>query len=162
MNSIVTRAAKIEDAKLLFAWRNDPLTRQNSISSAPISWNDHLKWLTDSLASRERQIYIAEIENEPFATFRLDHTTEGIELSWTVAPEFRSRGLGSQLITTLMKSMRYGPKTFIAKIKACNLPSIAIAEKAGFVRDHENEGLIVFVRIPEREEWPFWNDPSRS
>ena len=46
---LVARAATLEDARLLWEWRNDPATRVASRSSEEVAWDDHLAgWPTAS------------------------------------------------------------------------------------------------------------------
>lgn len=133
------RLATISDAQILFQWRNDPLTRQNSRQTAEIDYPSHLSWLTNSLSNPRRKLYIAFSDSTPIGTVRFDQQSEERwELSWTVALEVRGKGFGKEMVkaaTTLL------PKTLIAVIKDNNQASNKIATYAGFVFDKKtNEG----------------------
>jgi RimJ/RimL family protein N-acetyltransferase len=73
---------------------------------------------------------MAEKDGAPVGTVRFDRRDhERWELSWTIAPEHRGKGLGKEVVkgaTQLMSS------DLIARIKACNSSSISIARHAGF------------------------------
>jgi len=43
------RLATRDDAQLLLAWRNDPLTRAMSKSMDEVQWDEHVRWLNSRL-----------------------------------------------------------------------------------------------------------------
>ena len=118
------RPARMSDAELLFQWRNDPLTCAMSRSSDPVSWDAHISWLTGRLARSEPHIYIAE-RRVPVGTFRLD----GDEISYTVAPEARGKGIGLAMMCRV--SEMFGPLR--AEIYERNTASIRVAQRAGMI-----------------------------
>lgn len=124
---IQVRPARISDAELLFAWRNDESTRQASINVEPVAWEDHVRWLTASLANRNRRLLIAELEGVPVGTVRIDQG-ERTEISWTVSPGMRGKGVGKAIVS---RSLPHGEVT--ARIKHDNVASQKIAASAGFM-----------------------------
>lgn len=122
------RLATLDDAPALFEWRNDYETRSASINTDEVPWPDHIAWLTRSLQSRERKIYIAEQDGAPVGTIRLDTSDDGVELSWTVAPRARGRGMAKEMIRRAIGIA--GPCK--AAIKAENIASQKAAASAGF------------------------------
>ena len=108
MGEVRLRPATIADAELLFVWRNDPLTRQQSIHTEPVVWETHLTWLENSLQNPDRQLFIAEqavsATQAPvvLGTVRADKLAEVYELSWTVAPEQRGKGWGKKMVAALI------------------------------------------------------------
>ncbi len=133
--AIKLRPARMEDAQILFNWRNDPETRLASVHSDRVIWAEHLAWL-----KKQRALLIAEYHGVPVGTVRID----GTELSWTVAPEHRGEGLGRQIVSL---AMRLGPTA--ARIKATNVASQKIAAAAGF-RLAEDGELQVWRRVNRR------------
>ena len=118
------RAATMDDAQRLFAWRNDPLTREMSKNAEPVSWDCHFDWLSKRLARVEPRLYMIEQDGIPVATYRIDGVNE---ISYTVAPEFRFRGIASALLVEALK--RHGPLR--AEIFRDNYGSIKAASRAG-------------------------------
>lgn len=116
------RPATLGDARLLFDWRNDPETCAASLSPGPVSWDGHIGWLERVIGDPNRMLLIFE-EDGPVGTVRLD----GGELSWTVSPDHRGRGIGKAMV---LEAMSLGP-TF-ARIKRDNLASQRVAYHAGF------------------------------
>lgn len=126
----------MDDADLLFAWRNDPETRANSISTAEVAWADHLAWLSSSIQSRRCRLLIAEEAGTPVGTLRID---DGRQLSWTVAPNARGTGVGKRMVSLVAR------RGHSARIKRGNIASQRIAEAAGFrlVTDGEVQQWVV-------------------
>jgi len=120
------RPATLDDARLLFDWRNDEITRAMSRADSPIEWNAHLSWLGDRLKRPTPHLYIAERDGIPVGTFRLD----GKEISYTVAPEWRGNGIGLSMIVQAQQSFGYLGR-LRAEIFSRNLASIKVAERAG-------------------------------
>jgi RimJ/RimL family protein N-acetyltransferase len=76
---------------------------------------------------------------------RADRDPDGTchELSWTVAPSARGRGLGISMVQLLLAEVS-GPVR--AEVKPGNPASVRIAEAAGMRFDCEREGVLHFRR----------------
>lgn len=115
--------ARMTDAKILFEWRNDPLTREMSRSSDPVDWESHIAWLEARLALPRPRLHIVEKFGQPIGTFRID----GDEISYTIAPEHRGKGLA---VSMLVEARRmFG--SLRAEIYQRNVASIKVAERSG-------------------------------
>jgi len=96
---LTARPAGMQDARRFWEWRNDPETRASSRSSAEIAWDDHVRWLTASLARSDRVLLLAEDPVGPVGTVRWDRQGEGEwEVSITVAPQRRGQSLARPLL----------------------------------------------------------------
>jgi len=123
------RPATMDDAEMLFVWRNDPETRMQSIDGEEVGWEDHLRWLSAKLADPDCDLLIA-VRGVPVGTVRIDRRLEGLKiastLSWTVAPDARGRGYGKAIVRGAK------PDGLVrAFVKRENLASQAIARAAG-------------------------------
>lgn len=56
--SLALRRGDFGDADLLFAWRNDPLVRNNSFHHESVRWEEHVQWYKALLEDRTRFQYI--------------------------------------------------------------------------------------------------------
>ena len=130
------RKATKEDSQRLFEWRNDPETRQQSLNTALIEWSAHEQWLTKSLVNPDRTIFIFEENGTPAGTCRIDREIENdhevFELSWTIAPEQRGKGLGKKMLGELLALETLQGKIIKATVKGNNLASVKMVEKFGF------------------------------
>ena len=63
--SVTIRPARDDDVRLLFEWRNDPVTRAGSFSDGEVPWEDHVAWFKASLDNPSRHIFMALEEERP-------------------------------------------------------------------------------------------------
>ena len=146
------RRATILDARLLHDWRNDPATRENSISPDSVAYETHLAWLEQLLADPARRIFIVEDEDGvPVGTIRVDGRQDGgegidgaAELSWTVSPDSRGKGLGKAM---LLGFLRLHDGAYTAQVKTQNLQSMKIARHAGFTVARSEGGIVYLKRV---------------
>lgn len=142
MTALRMRPATIDDADRLLTWRNDPVTRQAGYTTDEVQPAEHLAWLTALLANPKRELYVAE-EAGPVGTVRVDDV-DGVQwLSWTVAPEARGRGIATRMVRLIAGTIA---DPLHAAIKADNLASARIAERAGLVFALETGGVRYFSR----------------
>ncbi len=144
------RPAKLNDDFLL-SWRNDSETRVQSHETAEVSPAEHRQWLVKSLADPRRRIWIAEIGTQPVATIRVDWDDEAhskYEISYTVAPEHRGKGIGSQLVHETIDLPELKHATVVAKVKRSNIASQRVFEKAGLKLTAEDGEILTYCRQP--------------
>ncbi|MFZ5608306.1 MAG: GNAT family N-acetyltransferase [Pseudomonadota bacterium] len=144
VSALGLRPATKDDARRLYAWRNDPVTVAASASGRPVAWDEHLSWLDKALSDPSRRIMIAELGDEAVGMARYDQACEGVaELSWLIAPRARGRGLGKALV--LAAAARHaGP--LLARIKEDNVASIRVAMAAGFQLVEVRDGMGLWRR----------------
>lgn len=128
--TLILRLATIDDSRRLFEWRNDLETRRNSRTQGPLDPIKHEEWLRASLTNPARKIYIAEENGVPVGTVRLDDTGDFVEVSWTVAPEARGRGLGKEIVL-LFRSTVVPTAKIQAAVRKGNVASEKIAAALG-------------------------------
>lgn len=138
---ITLRHATHEDARVLFEWRNDPATRAASLSPQPVRWEDHLCWLNAVLEDAGRQLMIAEHDGQAIGTLRADSGDGVTELSWTVAPDARGKGLAKPMVQALRDRVS-GP--VCARVRSDNAASIRIAEHIGLILSEEQDGVLFY------------------
>ena len=139
------RKATEKDSENLFNWRNDPETRAESLNTAPVLREAHEAWLARTLKNPKRILFIVEEENEAVGAMRADklENEDGYELSWTVAPNVRGRGVGKQMLIQAISGEINAP-VFKAVIKRENIASIKMAQAAGFKQESEEKGVLVW------------------
>jgi RimJ/RimL family protein N-acetyltransferase len=149
------RPARRDDAERLFAWANDPVTREMSFQGETIPWATHLRWLESSLGRPDRRLWIAEWRAAddwvPFGQVRLDR---GGVLSLGLDPAWRGRGLAAPVIRRALaepESAAFGP-VYTAFIRPENQPSRRAFRQAGFVDRGDDEAGGVACRRYVRDE----------
>ena len=133
----------MKDADILLRWRNDPQTRKSSKNSDLIPMKQHVKWLMSSLKDKNRKIHIAERGRVPVGTIRTDYLNGVNELSWTIAPEARGRGIGKEMVALFVKQI---DTPIRAEIKIDNDTSKHIAEYADIDLFREENGMLYYQR----------------
>jgi len=143
--TVTLRPATAHDSAELLAWRNDPLTRANSRNTGEISPEGHAAWLARTLRDPNRRLWIAmEGAVKAGTTSAVRDASGAVEISVTVAPAARGRGLGAAMVAAAVEGSRQvWPEAVIrAEIKPDNRASRAIFEACGFVAVREREGLL--------------------
>lgn len=147
------RAATEADAELLLAWRNDAETRAWSRDGDPIGPADHRAWLRRVLADRDRRLLVAELADRPVGTVRFDRAGGGEwEVSITVAPTHRGRGLAGRILTAGERALRatVTVDTILANVHRDNLASRALFDSAGYAEQAQRpaDGPFVWLAKP--------------
>jgi spore coat polysaccharide biosynthesis predicted glycosyltransferase SpsG/RimJ/RimL family protein N-acetyltransferase len=169
---LVARPATLEDARLLWDWRNDPASRASSRSSEVVAWDDHLAWLADSLTRTDRMLLVVEdpaSSTGPVGTVRWDLELMGEgqregehawEVSITVAPERRRQSLarpllraGEVALSEWTRSSATEVTAYLAVVHVDNGASLRLFETSGYVPDAppDDRGFMRFhkaARVP--------------
>ena len=129
----------MDDAKRLFDWRSDALTMANSRDTSAPVWEKHVPWLEKSLQNPARKLLIAEVDGTPVGTVRADEDEDGYtEVSYTVAPEARGKGYGTQMVVQFAKEQLSGKKLKAEILKEGNEASSKIAQALGLSPSEEH------------------------
>jgi RimJ/RimL family protein N-acetyltransferase len=129
------RCAGHEDARTVFEWRNDPVTRAASHEVLPISWPVHELWWKASLGRADRALFIGEDAWErPVGMVRFDAREGRWLVGLQVAPERRGQGWGKQLLAAGLERMasKRDAYRFAAEIKPDNTASQRTFAGCGF------------------------------
>jgi len=145
------RCAGHQDARDVFEWRNDPVTRAASHEVAPVPWPVHELWWKASLGRADRALFVAEdAQGRPVGLVRFDARPGGLWLVGVqVAPARRGQGFGRALLAAGVQRMaeRRGASSFVAEIKDGNLASQRLFAGLGF---QPVEGLTWTLELPAR------------
>lgn len=139
------RPAGPDDARLLFEWVNDPETRRQSFTTAPVAWEEHVAWFGRVLADPDRVLWLL-CADAPVASIRFDAEGGRAVVSVQVAPERRREGHGRRIVaeaSALYTSVT--GRVLDAHIKPDNLASIAVFEKAGYTRVEDTDDSLHYV-----------------
>ena len=140
---LAVRPADVQDARLLWEWRNDPGTRASSRNGDLIQWDQHLAWLETSLAREDRKLLLVEDEIGPVGTVRWDLEGDGEwEVSITVAPERRGQSLARPLLraaevalSDVAASTRTHVTAYLAVVNVDNGASLRLFESSAYLPD---------------------------
>lgn len=131
------RPARIDDLMLYFQWANDPDVRRNAFHQEPILLMSHQEWFTRKIADNRSYLYVLEKEGVPAGQIRFDTTDDRtLEVDFSVAREFRGKGLGSVLLRLGVEALAQdAPRPVIVHgaVKRENTASCQAFLRAGFV-----------------------------
>jgi len=155
--ALTARPAGMDDARLLWQWRNDQGTRSGSRSSAEVTWDEHLGWLTASLARSDRVLLVVEDALRPVGTVRWDLASQGEwEVSITVAPERRGQSLARPLlrageVTLADQAASKGTRltAYLAVVNVDNAASVRLFESCAYLPDQppDPRGFMRFRKL---------------
>ncbi|HEY1796736.1 MAG TPA: UDP-2,4-diacetamido-2,4,6-trideoxy-beta-L-altropyranose hydrolase [Stellaceae bacterium] len=141
---ISLRRATEDDAERLLAWRNDPITRLNSLHNETVTLSDHKTWLAATLRDPDVRLLVGSIEAEAVGTVRLDRLDDGARrVSITVSPDWRGRGVGHAVLRAACREIVSG--RLIAEIRDDNVASQRLFRGCGFRRTSHDGALGVGI-----------------
>lgn len=135
-NKLALRPVQADDCHLIWEWVNDPATRANSFSTAPIPWERHRNWFMTKLADPQSRFYLAlDSVAAPIGQIRYQIEGQTAVVSVSLAPNQRGRGYSDQIIQLASQQIfeNTAVKLIHAYIKPDNVASIRAFTKAGFV-----------------------------
>jgi GNAT superfamily N-acetyltransferase len=119
-----------------------------------VAWEDHLRWLTASLARRDRVLLVAGDQDGPVGTVRWDlvpqpEGQEGGSFDWevsiTVAPQRRGQSLARPLLRAAESALAESTagvtasggtvRAYLAEVNMGNQSSMRLFEKSAYVPD---------------------------
>lgn len=147
---ISLRRATIEDAKKVYAWRNDPDIRAVSGTTKALTMKTHMKWFGErlQLTFPEAIWIVINDEAEPIGYGRI--ALRGVreaKISIVIDKSFRGRGLGRQVIKLLKQKIQAMGRTALAEVHVKNLTSLRAFMANGFSGSYAfTHGSIVMLR----------------
>lgn len=144
------RLLKIEDAHEILDWRNVPEVFNFTSSGAPISSENHFKWIEERLGKLSTQpIFILE-NSSRLGMFRVDsmlNRPAAFEISILVSPNFSSLGIGSEMMRLYFENHAPTfPVEYFARIHRDNYKSQRFFEKHSFFKHTEENQFYCFQR----------------
>ena len=161
------RPAVLEDAELVFRWRNDPFILARGSSQRPVSWDEHRRWFEETVAGRQRQLFLALLDGRPAGQVRFDRSgADACVISVYLLEEFTGKGHGLEVIRRGCQEVfrLWGVRTVIACVRGDNARGRSAFLKVGFV-EQPRSGLcpadhvaLTLARPDGSTNTPAWRD----
>lgn len=132
---VLLRLATINDAQLVFEWRNDPWIVNLGLSKKEVLWEEHYEWFKNSLKNQRRKIFIIEYENILIGQVRFEKkSVDQAEISIYLIKKYTGYGLG---VVAIKKGCQeifslWEINKIVAEIRSNNHSSLSAFKKAGF------------------------------
>ncbi|MDA9943708.1 GNAT family N-acetyltransferase [Paracoccaceae bacterium] len=135
MTEIKCRAITRCDSADILDWRNDLHTRNMSLTTDTISYDEHSEWFAKMLNDCSHIGFIGEINGEKIGAVFVKVDNKKAKISINLNPAFRGKKFSTALLKICINStLILYPKIvyFIAEIKSTNTASFKIFSKNGF------------------------------
>ncbi len=149
MIGISVRPATTDDCRRYWEWANDPVVRAASFTTAPIPWEQHVKWFGARLAERVPLYVVVGDGGALLGQVRFDPQPDGafaVGISLDVAA--RGRGWAAPALRAGCDALRRDRPSalIVAYVRAENAPSLSAFVRAGFrstgsVRVHDCDAV---------------------
>src|SRR5438552_454315 len=147
MEALRLRPAGADDAELLLALRNDPVSVAFSKTGRAVSSDEHSRWMAAWLDRPGTRIWIGEVEGRAVGQIRVD-ADDGIgTISVAVAPEHRGHGYAKDLIGQVIATLRsdHQVRQLQAAVHNENAASMAAFRANQFVRSGTEDAFEILV-----------------
>ena len=144
----ITKASN-NDSLDIFQWRNDPLTRQNSVNTDPVSLKDHNQWFNEVLNSRNTELLIGIKDSIKVGVcrFSLNNLSNSVEVSINLNPLMRGKRISKKLLEDSINYYLKNNKVMLtATIRIDNIPSIKIFEELNFIKTKSTDSFNYYER----------------
>lgn len=139
-----------EHLRLLLAWRNDEQTRRASRRTELFTEGDYYQFLLDLLCEGSviRIAFSDSPDSEAVGVVVAEPAgSDSFELSWTVNPACRGRGIGKTMVKEFASDPLFQNKLLKAVVKKENRASIRIVESLDFRKVEEDSSFSYWERI---------------
>jgi RimJ/RimL family protein N-acetyltransferase len=147
------RPAQASDADYLFDWRNDERTMAMSRSTAPVSAEEHSRWMMMNVTQGYPQhlVMIAESDHHRVGVVRFDTDKRDLmafDVSITIAPQHRGQGFSLDVLREACSYM--SEFTLKAEVRQENTASRKLFERCEFEEVGRGGGYLQFRKEPVR------------
>lgn len=138
---VYLRPVTLDDAKLLFEWRNDKTARRNYFNSRLLAYEEHLAWLKRTLNDKKVLFFILEVEGQSVGQIRLTPEEDNLSISYSVDSKQRGKGYGAKLLALIEHKIVFcmGKQDLIGEVKKDNIGSQKVFERLGYVREDKGD-----------------------
>lgn len=142
------RPLVLDDADLLFGWRNQPHIRAASHDKTTLIWDDHLDWVKRTIARDDGlwRVYREDGQDVGFVS-AVDQGSGRWKWSFYVGAAVAPRGTGGRMLSTFLSLLASRPDCgeVEGEVLAENSTSRALHNRLGFTAvPHDDDSVLVF------------------
>ncbi|WP_209121610.1 UDP-2,4-diacetamido-2,4,6-trideoxy-beta-L-altropyranose hydrolase [Alkalihalobacillus sp. BA299] len=143
------RDIKEEDIREVFNLSNEDYVRQYSINTQKISWEEHVNWFENIMKSKDNVFYVVtDCTNQFLGQLRYKIENRSAIVSISLCKSITGKGLSNQFLIESIKRIsneRNELKKVIAFVSDKNIASKKLFEKAGFLLNENNNGMLKYI-----------------
>lgn len=139
MKNIGLRKGTLDDAELLFEWRNHPQIVALSSHNRKVDWSEHRAWFENCLGDENKhQIFFVMSKETEIGVVRFDlREPERAVISVYLHPDWWGSGLGADAIdlaVARITELWHGLAAIEANAIVTNRRAVRVFEKCGFTQ----------------------------
>jgi spore coat polysaccharide biosynthesis protein SpsF len=145
--TIFLRRAVLADSSDIFRISNDSDVRASSFQSELITLEKHNPWFERHIDDSLRPFYVLIADGAVAGQVRFDSQDTRVRLSYSLAPEFRGKGLGSVLVAAgcVAARLSLGECDIYATTLRENVRSHRVLSRVGFQKRNETGDDVNYV-----------------
>jgi len=144
-----THKATLEDAEMIYRWRNDAgATRFYRNPETPI-YRSHLAWMQGALRDASKTLLMVTLDGVPVGHVRFDvcrQNSECATIGICIDPDRRGLGLGPRVLSEGLKAAAPSFREIVAEVHLENAASIHLFSRAGFLSEREDSHFLQMRR----------------
>jgi RimJ/RimL family protein N-acetyltransferase len=141
--TVVLKPARMTDAGLVLAWRNDPAEWARSGTGRPVWPDEHLRWWhTHAMDATRCRLWLLRVDDWLVGMIRFDRLDRAAVVSLYVAPAYRGQGIGRQAFEAAWAHRPVWAETAVADVRRDNPDSEAFFRALGFDTVSETPAMI--------------------
>ena len=157
-SDFVVRLARSDDCVEFFNWANDPVVREQSLTTSTIQWEDHKKWFTEKISSASCEMYVMEASGLPVGQVRFEKSGDVAEINYSLDKIVRNRRLASILLEMAIEKYRKRDAVLLkAAVRSENKRSRSVFFKLGFSENVSvtppPSALFSFAFVSDKGSW---------
>lgn len=149
------RPITLADADRIVLWRSSPEVYNYCLSAHVITMEEHINWFTGSYVKDESRYDFMAIDintQQPIGVFGvkgIDGATDGVEVSYLVAPEAQGRGYAREATQCLINWTKefWNSEKAVALIHQENAASRRLVEKMQFSQVGQEGMFVIYERL---------------
>lgn len=143
----ISKEISFNDINLILEWRNNVVTRNNSLVERVIGRKEHFEFMNKKLSDKDCRMFFIVFENKKVGIIRLDFKSKsGFWLvNINVDPFERGKGFGKKALVLLVDLFK--GERLVAVIKNSNVVSVSLFLSVGFVKFDVNDVFCCYERF---------------
>ncbi|MFK7860340.1 MAG: GNAT family N-acetyltransferase [Granulosicoccus sp.] len=148
MDSLTLRPARVDDAELIWIWRNCEDAYKYYKNPHRQTLEDHTRWLGSAINDSRRSLWMIDDDDQPVSHVRFDYISERVvSVSIVVDPSEYGKAIGKRSLSLALESKVASGESIniIAEIHTENIASRKLFEAAGFKRHSECDPFLSYM-----------------